>query len=198
MKKRKVNIRQSTVTLSTIAILSAMLVVISMYCTIKTEAINITLTFIPIVIAARLYGAPGAAAVAGLGDIIGWIFHPVGALYPPITITAMVVGVIFGLFLKNSITFTRILIPVLITQLIISAFVTPLWLSLLYNTPYIDYLFVRIPQILILTGVELILIPVILNAVERLKVAKVLTYKAKTHRNTKKDDIDYENKRKYS
>ncbi len=175
MKKRKVNIRRATVTLSTVAILSAMLVVISMYCTIKTEAINITLTFIPIVIAARLYGALGAAAVAGLGDIIGWIFHPVGALYPPITITSMVVGIIFGLFLKNSISFIRILIPVLITQLIISAFVTPLWLSLLYNTPYIDYLLVRIPQILIMTGVELILIPVILNAIERLKIAKVLT-----------------------
>ncbi len=175
MKKRKVNIRQTTVTLSTVAILTAMLVVISMYCTIKTDAVNITLTFIPVVIAARLYGAIGAAAVAGLGDIIGWIFHPIAALYPPITITSMVVGVIFGFFLKNNIKFTRILISVLITQLIISTFVTPLWLSLLYNTPYINYLFVRIPQILIMTGVELVLIPIILNALERLKIAKVLT-----------------------
>lgn len=177
MKKRKtkINVKQTTVTLSTVAILTAMLVVISMFCTIKTDAVNITLTFIPVVIAARLYGAPGAAAVAGLGDIIGWIFHPIAALYPPITITSMVVGIIFGLFLKNNIKFTRILISVIITQLIISTFVTPLWLSLLYNTPYISYLLVRIPQILIMTGVELVVIPVILNVLEKMKIAKVLT-----------------------
>ncbi len=175
MKKRKVNIKQTTVTLSTVAILTAMLAVISMFCTIKTDVVNITLTFIPIVIAARLYGAAGAAAVAGLGDIIGWVFHPIAALYPPITVTSMVVGAVFGIFLKNNIKFIRILISVLITQLIISTFVTPLWLSLLYNTPYIDNLFLRIPQILIMTGVELVVIPVILNALERLKIAKVLT-----------------------
>lgn len=173
--EKKFNVRQTTITLSTLALLTALLIVISMFCTIKTEIVNITLTFIPVVIAARLYGAAGAAAVAGLGDFIGWVVRPLGAFYPPITVTAMIVGVIFGLFLKNSSSFLRILASVLITQFIFSAFVTPIWLHLLYDYPYFPTVIARIPQILIMTAIELIVIPIMLKALDKIKAAKLIS-----------------------
>ena len=171
-KKSGINVKKTTVTLTVLAVLTALQVVISMFCTIKTQAINITLTFIPVVIAAKLYGASGAGLVAGLGDIIGWIIHPLGALFPPITLTTILCGMIFGFFLERKTKLIFIIIPVLITQLVFSTFVTPLWLSILYPSKYSYSLLLvtRIPQIAVMIAVELIMIPFILKALERVNL----------------------------
>ena len=94
-------LKNSTLNLAVIAMLTALLVVLALYCTIKTQALKITLDFIPVMIAAKLYGAKGAGLVAGMGDIIGYICHPTGAWFPPITLTAVITGVVFGLMLKD-------------------------------------------------------------------------------------------------
>ena len=174
IKNNKLNVRQATINMAILAILTALVVVISMFCTIKTEFIKISLTFIPVVIAAKLYGAPGGAAVAGLGDIVGWIIRPLGPLYLPITITGILVGVMYGLVLKKSDKFHRVLISVLIAQLGFATFVTPIWLNDLYGTPYFTLLQTRIPQILIMIAIELIVIPIMLKAIDKLKSARVI------------------------
>ena len=139
------------------------------------DSIKISLTFIPVVIAAYIYGPAGAGTVAGLADIIGCIIKPHGMIYPPITMTEIAVGIVFGLFLYKKWSFIRVLFSAGITQLIISAFVTPLWLYFLYGMNYTTLLAARIPQILIMLTIELVLIPVMLKTMDRINVRRLIS-----------------------
>lgn len=180
-KSRKAKL--STQTMAVFAILIAAQFVISQFLTFQVWNIKISFSFIPVVIAARLYGAIGAAEVAGIGDIIGVMFRPVGIWFPPITISAMLVGAIFGLFLKKSDSFIRILISVLISEFVFSLFITPLWLTILYKGNETDFfafyfstlvsrLFV---QIIPMTIVKLVVITAMLKAMDKIKFVKRMT-----------------------
>ena len=172
-------LKYSTINLTVIAMLTALLVVLVMYCTIKTEALKITLDFIPVMIAAKLYGMVGAAAVAGLGDIIGCVIHPTGPWFPPITFTAVLMGVVFGLMLKNNTLKTgreklKAVLSVVIVQMILSAFVTPLWLHILYGTPYSVFFVTRLPQIGVMTAIELLFIPLMIKMIDSTGVLRLI------------------------
>lgn len=180
-KSRKAKL--STQTMAVFAILIAAQFVISQFLTFQVWNIKISFSFVPVVIAARLYGAVGAAEVAGIGDIIGVIFRPVGIWFPPITISAMLVGAIFGLFLKKSDSFIRILISVLISEFVFSLFITPLWLTILYKGNETDFfafyfstlvsrLFV---QIIPMTIVKLVVITAMLKAMDKIKFVRHMT-----------------------
>lgn len=180
-KSRKAKL--STQTMAVFAILIAAQFVISQFLTFQVWNIKIGFSFVPVVIAARLYGAIGAAEVAGIGDIIGVMFRPVGIWFPPITISAMLVGVVFGLLLKKSDSFIRILISVLISEFVFSLFITPLWLTILYKGNEIDFfafyfstlvsrLFV---QIIPMTIVKLVVITAMLKAMDKIKFVRHMT-----------------------
>lgn len=176
-KNKKINVKTSTQAIATLAILIAAQVVIAQFLTIHTFDIKISLSFIPVVIAARLYGAWGGAVVAGLGDILGYLCHPVGAWFPPITLTITLTGIIFGLFLKKSDSFWRVLFSVLISEFVISLFVTTFWIAILgYNTQdtmfwefYWTKVGLRLVQTIALTAVKLVIIPPMLKAMDRIK-----------------------------
>lgn len=181
-KKSKINIKTSTQTLATFAILIAAQFVISQFLTFHVWDLKIGLSFIPVVIAARLYGAVGGALVAGIGDIVGVIFHPVGPWFPPITISAMLVGAMFGLFLKKSDSLWRILVSVLISEFVFSLFITPLWITILYRGEadfftYYGLLVVKRlgVQIIPMTIVKLLVITPMLKAMDRIKFIKTIT-----------------------
>ena len=133
-------LKNSTLNLAVIAMLTALLVVLALYCTIKTQALKITLDFIPVMIAA-------------------------------------ITGVVFGLMLKdNSLKTTKdklkALFSVVIAQFGISAFITPLWLNMLYGTSYGTFFITRIPQIAIMTAVQLIFIPVMVKIIDGAGIKK--------------------------
>ncbi|MCH5300556.1 MAG: folate family ECF transporter S component [Ruminococcus sp.] len=162
-EKKKINLKTSTPTLVIFAILMAAEIVIAQFLTIHTWNLKITLSFIPVVIAARIYGPIGGGLVAGVGDFLGAFMFPVGPWFPPITLTTAAVGVIFGLFLKNSDNFLRVLISVLISELIFSMFITPIWLMMLYGTDYWILVGSRLIQVAVLIAIKLIIIPPILK-----------------------------------
>lgn len=182
-KSRKVNVKLSTQTMAVFAILIAAQFVISQFLTFQVWNIKIGFSFVPVVIAARLYGAIGAAEVAGIGDIIGVIFRPVGIWFPPITISAMLVGAVFGFFLKKSDSFIRILISVLISEFVFSLFITPLWLTILYKgngTDFFAFYFSTLVsrlfvQIIPMTIVKLVVITAMLKAMDKIKFVKRMT-----------------------
>lgn len=180
-KSRKAKL--STQTMAVFAILIAAQFVISQFLTFQVWNIKIGFSFVPVVIAARLYGAIGAAEVAGIGDIIGVIFRPVGIWFPPITISAMLVGAIFGLLLKKSDSFIRILISVLISEFVFSLFITPLWLTILYKgngTDFFAFYFSTLVsrlfvQIIPMTIVKLVVITAMLKAMDKIKFVRHMT-----------------------
>lgn len=76
---------------------------------IHTWNLKIGFSFVPIVIAAVLYGPIAGGMVAAIGDVISAFLFPVGAYFPGFTLTAFLAGVLYGLFLKKKASFFNVL-----------------------------------------------------------------------------------------
>lgn len=83
------------------------------------EQLRITFTFIPVALAGWLFGIVPSIIVGALGDLLGcWLF-PQGAYFFGYTLTSMLSGLIFGLFLYKK-DAKNILLPVIISRALIS------------------------------------------------------------------------------
>lgn len=159
--------RLNTKTLTTLALLTAIEIVLSRFLSINAWNIKIGFSFIPIVVAAIIYGPVEAGLVASLGDFIGAVLFPIGAYFPGFTLTAFLTGCIFGLFLHNRQNWSRCIAAVGINQFLLSLFLNTLWISILYGSPYGPLLLTRIVQCLLLTTVQLVCIRVIAKTLNR-------------------------------
>lgn len=154
----------NTRTLTTLALLTTMEIVLSRFLSISAWNMKIGLSFVPIVAAAILCGPLAAGVVAALGDFIGAILFPIGAYFPGFTLTAFLTGVVFGLFLHEKQGWPQCIAAVGINQFVLSLFLNTLWISILYGSPYGPLLAARIVQCVILTVVQLIGIRVVSRA----------------------------------
>ena len=99
MKNKKQE--ETLFTLVCLALLIAMQVVLARFGTINLGITRFSISFIPVVIAARRFGVISSVIVYGLGDLVGAIAFPTtGAFNPCFTITAVLSGLVFGLFLS--------------------------------------------------------------------------------------------------
>lgn len=82
-------------------LLLAVLIVFDRFISIKTQYLQISLSFLPIMIAAIILGPKYSVAIAALGDLIGALLWPFGSYFVGFTIVDAIVGLIYGLFLYN-------------------------------------------------------------------------------------------------
>ena len=175
-EKKKTRI--STKMLVTLAMLLALEIVLSRFLSIQTPITRIGFGFIPLVMAGILFGPIPAAIVAVLADVLGALLFPTGAYYPPLTITSLLVGLTYGLFLykisfdkKTPSDWVRIILCVVVRQGVWALLLQSYWLSLLQGITYKQCMATRVPQVLILFVVELIIIPVLVKVADMLKKA---------------------------
>lgn len=162
--------RSRTTMLVTISLLVAMEIVLNRFLSINAWNIKIGLSFIPVVVAAILFGPVPAGIVAALGDFIGAILFPIGMYFPGFTLTAFLTGCVFGLFLykkHRGHRMLRIAGSVAINQFVLSLFLNTFWISVLYGAPYWPLFMTRIVQALILTGTQLIVIYIMENVLQK-------------------------------
>lgn len=76
----------------TCAALIAAAIVLSRFLSINAWNLKIGFTFVPVFIAAYLYGPIGGAVVGGIADFIGAILFPIGAYFPGFTLTCVITG----------------------------------------------------------------------------------------------------------
>lgn len=130
------------------------------------NAVKISINFLPIAVAAALFGPIGAGLVGALGDIISFFLNSVGTTYfPGFTINGFLTGMILGIFLyKNNITIKSVLISWTINAVFIEVLLSGYWLYFIYGTgtkdSFILFLWARviseaikfIPTVLIILG----------------------------------------------
>lgn len=105
---------------------------------------EIGFAFIPIALIGYLYGPLTAGLSGVVADILGFMLRPAGFFFPGFTLNEFIVGVLCGLFLhKKTITLWRVALLRLTNTIIISLILTPTWLYIMYETP-----FVTIPRII--------------------------------------------------
>lgn len=154
--------RFTTRTMATLSILLALEVIIARFGTIRpSESIKLSLDFIPVVIAAILFGPVPAVIMSILADVLGAFLFPVGPFFPGFTLTAAVTGLTYGLLLHKSQSFPRVLAAVGLQQVICSLLLNTFWLHVLYGLPYLPTMAARLIQFVLMVALQLTLIPII-------------------------------------
>lgn len=150
-----------TKTMVIMAILIAIQIILSRFLSINTLNLRIGFGFVPIVIAGIMFGAVKAGIVAGISDILGALLFSLG-FTPLITITAVLTGVVFGLFLYKKQSIFNIVLSVLIVQIVCSLLLNSYFIYILYfsnsTTTLLAFMLSRVTQTLILIPVEIVVI----------------------------------------
>lgn len=146
--------RNKTKTLVTLGLLIAAQVALSRFCSISAWNFKLGFGFVPIVVAAMLYGPAASATVAGVGDLLGAVLFPVGAFFPGYTLTAVLRGAVYGAFLRQKPTLLRIGAAVLLTQGLLSLLLNSFWISFTSGSPYWPLVWTRLAQCAIAAPVE--------------------------------------------
>ena len=164
MKKGKVNL------IAYLGSLVALEIILSRFLSFNAWNIKIGFNFVPIVVAALLFGPMPAGIVAAMGDFLGAILFPIGAYFPGFTAIAFLTGIVFGVFLYKKQSAARTFCAVVINQLVFSFLLNSLWISILYGSPYLPLLATRIIQCAVLGPVQFITITFIIQGlVTRMK-----------------------------
>ncbi len=125
-------------TLTGVAMLTALYTILSFF-NIKISATwQISFAYLALGICGMLYG-PIVGGIAGaVGDVLGYFVSPNGGFFPGFTLSAFIMGFIYGMFLyKRKVTLKRSMLTVLIVMIICNLVLTPIWLNMMYGTSLI-------------------------------------------------------------
>lgn len=131
--------------------------------------------FIVMAVAARRFNAAYTALIAGIADLIGAFISSVPGISPGITLSAIVSGAIFGLFLFKRCTLVRIVWVVVASQLICGLGITTVSLHYYYSMPYEPMIYWRLIQTVGMIAIEIVVLYLILIKVDlpkRLRIIK--------------------------
>ncbi|MEG2018286.1 MAG: folate family ECF transporter S component [Clostridium sp.] len=133
--------------------------VLSRFLSIQLPFLKITFSFIPIALAAMIFGPVYGGLVAGIEDLIGAILFPTAAFFPGFTLSAALVGVIYGVVLyKKPKTTTRFIIASTIIAVGIHIILNTLWLVIMYDKGFIALASTRVVKALIMIPVEVVML----------------------------------------
>lgn len=144
--------------MASLGALCAMEIVLSRFLSVSAWNIKVGFAFVPLAVAAFLYGPAAGALVGGLSDFLGAVLFPIGPYFPGFTLTAALTGIVFGICFHKRQTSLRILAAVLINQLILGFIINSFWISYLYGSPLIPLMGTRIIQCAILIPIQFICI----------------------------------------
>lgn len=192
--RKKIDVRM----LVLCGLMVALHIILSRFLSVNAWNIKIGFSFVAIFVAAYVYGPVAGALVGGLGDFLGAILFPIGAYFPGFTLNCALTGVIFGLLLHKTQSKKRIGIAVGLDILGLSLWVTPLWISIVYGSPYWPLILSRIPQILIMTILEAVCIFYLIKILERIHAKQMmkenqLTELQENRKNIRREKIAYRN-----
>lgn len=171
----------STLWLAYTGVLVALQIVLGNLVQVALLTKQMNLGFLPIAAAGYLFGPVSAMLVAGLGDVLGTLIFGTGAYFPGFTVTAVLVGCLYGLFmypqhqkwltrmLKNH--YADIAVRALIAALLAAAvytFLNSYWLTFLVPKGYWVLLLGRLPFNLVEVPIFAVLITVTCIALDRL------------------------------
>lgn len=150
----------STRDLILISMLMALTIVLERNLSIQTLGIRIGFAFVPVACTAMLYGPAITSVSYAIADFIGITLYPTGGGYfPGFTITALLTGAIYGLFLYNKKkTFLNIGIAVSLVCLLLNLGLDTLWLYVLLKDGVVAYIPGRITKALVMIPVQFVII----------------------------------------
>lgn len=139
--------------------------------TIKvTPFLHIGVSFLANAITGLLFGPVMAMLTAGLGDIIGYFLSSGGdAFFFPFTLTAMLSGCLYGIFLYHSnAKLPRVIAAKASVTFISNILLNTIWCSILYGKGFMAIFPVRLTKNLTLLPFEIAMLFVIGKAIQKI------------------------------
>ena len=159
------NTKNSTRTLTVLALLIAMSIVFSRVLSISTGFVRFNLGSLPVLLAGIVFGPGAGFAVGALADMIGGVLAGY-AINPLITLGAAAIGLVGGLLwqkLPHALRLgQRLLLSVLAAHVVGSIVINSLALRILYGYAW-SVLAARIPNALVLTAVNTVLLRLLME-----------------------------------
>ena len=135
------------------ALLCVIAVVMNRFLGINMQNLSLSLSFIPIMACAMLLGPLYGGVCGALADLIGALLFPFGPFFPGFTLTAFISGFILGFVPKsnNNKSFFAICFPIIfLEEISCTILLNSLWISVLYDSPFLPLVLVRLPKSAIL------------------------------------------------
>ncbi len=155
--------------LVSLAMLTALYVVMNRFLSVSAWNINFGFAFAATVTAAAMFGMHGGMIVGGLGDFIGAMLFPKGAYFPGFTLSAALIGLIYGAFLRKGKSIRHTSAAALISQTVSSLILNSIWISVLYGNPLKAVIVSRLPQFIGVTVLQLVISPLIVKATQKVE-----------------------------
>lgn len=161
-----------TRTITTAGLLLAIQMVLSSYGVIEvTDSLKISLAHLAIAPTAILFGPVVAGIQGALSDILGFMLKPTGPYFPGFTLTAALLGVIYGMLLyKTKRTTWQIIAARVIVCLFVNIALNTVFLTMLYGPSRLATLPIRVMKNLIQLPIDCLLLGAVSRAVKRIPV----------------------------
>ncbi len=142
-----------------LAVLTAMEIVLNRFFSFNVWNQKIGLSFIPVVLAAMMFGSLAGGIVGALGDLMGAVLFPIGPYFPGFTVVAFLQGGLFGVLLYRKYSFPRVLAAAALAQIGCTLLLNTGNISFLYGSPYWPLFATRLFQAGLVFLFQVIVIP---------------------------------------
>lgn len=149
-----------------VAILLAMLIILSRFLSIKTPITKISFAFVPTMLCAIWLGPKWTILLNVLGDLIGATLFPTGPYFVGYTISTAIAGFIYGIFLyqKPDKTYTvksfivRLILSTTLVAVVVNMGLNTLWTMITTGKAFFVLLSARVVKQLIMIPIHVITI----------------------------------------
>ncbi|MBQ7885610.1 MAG: folate family ECF transporter S component [Clostridia bacterium] len=159
-----------TRTITTAGLLLAIQMVLSSYGVIEvTDSLKISLAHLAVAPTAILFGPVVAGVQGALSDILGFMLKPTGPYFPGFTLSAALLGVIYGMLLYKTRRATwQIILARVIVCLFVNIALNTVFLTMLYGPSRLATLPVRVFKNLLQLPIDCLLLGAVSKAVKRI------------------------------
>lgn len=159
---------QTPRSLAMAAVLAALNLVLNQFTIPVSNLLEIGFDFLAVAAIGYLCG-PWVAGLSGIiTDVLGYLLRPNGPFFPGWTLSAILLGIIYGLWLyKKPVKLGRVILCNLTVVLLFNFFLTPLWLHFLYGQAFVVLSSLRLVKNLLLFPINVALLYLVLRTCQR-------------------------------
>lgn len=156
------------------ALLLALDIVLARFFSVRVVNIAFSFGFVPLILSAIWLGPKYSTLIGGLADLIGALLFPVGQYFVGYTISSLIDGFIYGIFLykkpgekRSTKQFViRLILSTLIVSVFCNLFLSSLWSYIAYGKAYLVALAGKLPLEAIRYPVKIITILAVTKILE--------------------------------
>ena len=149
----------------TALMIAASIVISSIFIPIG-ESLRVYFSFLANAICSMVGGPLVGLAAGFVVDIVGYVFHPIGAFFPGYTLSTMLGFLVFAFYLyRTRVTALKIILARLTISILVNVCLGSVWSMIIYGKAYLYYLAKSIVKNAIMFPIEVILLLLVFRAV---------------------------------